>query len=26
MKNGKIVKSAGAELAEKLEKEGYDWV
>lgn len=26
MMDGKIVKSGGAELAEKIEKEGYDWM
>lgn len=26
MMNGRIVKSGGPELAERLEKEGYDWI
>lgn len=26
MMQGKVVRSGGAELAEKLEAEGYDWI
>jgi Fe-S cluster assembly ATPase SufC len=26
MLDGKIVESAGAELAERLEQHGYDWI
>jgi Fe-S cluster assembly ATP-binding protein len=26
MMQGRIVKSGGAELAEQVEKDGYDWI